>query len=206
MSDLSLRYPAAVTAGPGVVGGKGWNLARLHRYGCPVPAGGVLAAEAYRRFLARPELTAAIRRLPLESAERADSPELAAALANLRAAIQAYVITFDSGAPRPSAGQEAVVDAVANDLSELIRVARGLGFSVRVMIVGHADATGRETSNLALSAARAEVVRHMLRVRGIAPDLLAVRSAGTLEPLEGRVTTQDDPMNRRVIFSVSTAD
>jgi OOP family OmpA-OmpF porin len=124
----------------------------------------------------------------------------------LREAIQAHVISFDANAPRPASGQEGVLDGLAGDISELIRVAKGLGFSVRVMIVGHADSTGKETSNLALSAARAEVVRAMLRVRGIAPDLLSVRSAGTLEPLQDVSAGQPDGVNRRVTFSVSTSD
>ena len=102
----------------------------------------------------------------------------------LRDAIQAHVITFDSNAPRPAPGQDSELDALAGELRELIQVAGDLGFSVRVMIVGHTDSTGNETANLSLSAARAEVVRSMLRARGIAPDLLLVRSAGTLEPLE----------------------
>jgi OOP family OmpA-OmpF porin len=59
-------------------------------------------------------------------------------------------------------------------------VAGDLGFSVRVMIVGHTDSTGTEMANLSLSAARAEVIRSMLRARGIAPYLLLVRSAGML--------------------------
>jgi outer membrane protein OmpA-like peptidoglycan-associated protein len=124
----------------------------------------------------------------------------------LRDRIQAHVITFDSNAPRPASGQDNVLDTVARELGELIRVAKGLGFSVRVMIVGHADATGKETSNLSLSAARAEVVRSMLRARGIAPDLLSVRSAGTLEPEQGTAVDQADPTNRRVTFTVSTSD
>ena len=76
------------------------------------------------------------------------------------------------GLPGPAPGQEADLDVLAAEFAELSRVAKGLGFSVRVMIVGHTDDTGRETANLALSAARAEVVRSMLRARGIAPHLL----------------------------------
>jgi flagellar motor protein MotB len=124
----------------------------------------------------------------------------------LRDAIHAHVISFDLNAPRPAEGQDRVLDTVAGELSELIRVAKGLGFSVRVMIVGHADGTGRETSNLALSAARAEVVRSMLRARGIAPYMLWVRSAGTLEPHQTSALGQAEAMNRRVTFSVSTSD
>jgi OOP family OmpA-OmpF porin len=124
----------------------------------------------------------------------------------LRNAIQAHIISFDSGAPRPAQGQDTVLDTVAGELGELIRVARGLGFSVRVMITGHADSTGKETSNLSLSAARAEVVRSMLRGRGIAPDLLAVRSAGALEPLKPGASEQEQAINRSVTFTVGTSD
>lgn len=124
----------------------------------------------------------------------------------LRDAIQAHVITFGSNAPRPSPDFDSVLDTVARELSELISVARGLGFSVRVMIIGHADATGQETSNLTLSAARAEVVRSMLKERGIAPHLLLVRSAGTLEPEQQGTEGQALAINRRVTFTVDTAD
>jgi OOP family OmpA-OmpF porin len=124
----------------------------------------------------------------------------------LRDAIQARTISFDTNEPKPSAGQDAVMDEVAAQLSELIRVAKDLGFSARVMIVGHADATGRETVNLALSNARAEVVRSMLRARGIAPYFLLVRSAGALEPQQTTAAGQSEAINRRVTFSVITSD
>ena len=81
-------------------------------------------------------------------------------------------------------------------------MARGLGFSVKVTIVGHADATGKDTSNLALSLGRAEVVRSMLRARGIDPTLLAVRGAGPLEPLQPGASADELSMNRRVSFVV----
>lgn len=124
----------------------------------------------------------------------------------LRDAIQGHVIRFNSNAPRPAPGQDGELDALAQELSELVDVAGNLGFSVNVMIVGHADATGNETANLSLSAARAEVIRSMLRARGIAPDRLLVRSAGTLEPLQSPGGAQALAMNRRVTFTVSTTD
>jgi phosphohistidine swiveling domain-containing protein len=52
-----LGYPAALQAGPAVVGGKGWNLARLDHFGFPVPRGGVLVAEAHRHFLRHGEVS-----------------------------------------------------------------------------------------------------------------------------------------------------
>jgi flagellar motor protein MotB len=124
----------------------------------------------------------------------------------LRDSIQSRVITFDTNAPRPADGQDEALDAVAAELSDLIRVAKDLGFSVRVMIVGHTDSTGRETVNLALSNARAEVVRSMLRARGIAPHLITVRSAGTFEPHQTTASGQSEATNRRVTFTVNTSD
>jgi len=124
----------------------------------------------------------------------------------LRDTIQGHIIAFDSNADRPAQGQDATLDAVADEFHQLMHVTRRLGFSARMMISGHADALGNETANLSLSAARAEVVRSMLKARGIAPELLTVRSAGPLEPLlapNGKATAA---MNRRVTFTVIASE
>jgi OOP family OmpA-OmpF porin len=124
----------------------------------------------------------------------------------LRDAIQSQLIHFEFNVPRPAADQESKVDAVAAQIRELVQVSRGLGFLPKVTIVGHADATGKDTSNLALSLGRAEVVRSMLRARGVDPDLLAVRGAGPLEPLRPGSSEDELSMNRRVSFAVSSGD
>lgn len=49
-------WAEAFQAGVKTAGGKGWNLGRLQRYGFRVPTGGVLAAEAYRLFMAENNL------------------------------------------------------------------------------------------------------------------------------------------------------
>ncbi|MDM0079155.1 OmpA family protein [Variovorax sp. J31P179] len=124
----------------------------------------------------------------------------------LRDAIQAQLIHFDFSMPRPAADQETKLDTVAGYMRELVQVARDQGFPVKVTIVGHADATGKDTSNLALSVGRAEVVRSMLRARGVDPSVLAVRGAGPLEPLRPGASEDELSMNRRVSFGVSTGD
>src|SRR5262245_27301638 len=50
-AHVILDWEEAFRAGPATVGGKGFNLARLHRYGFPVPRGGVLPAEVYSDFI-----------------------------------------------------------------------------------------------------------------------------------------------------------
>lgn len=51
-----LDWAGAFQAGVEAAGGKGWNLGRLERYGFKVPAGGVLAAGAYRVFIEKNNL------------------------------------------------------------------------------------------------------------------------------------------------------
>lgn len=48
---MILTWEEAFRAGPARCGGKGYNLARLHRYGFPVPRGGVLPADVYAAFI-----------------------------------------------------------------------------------------------------------------------------------------------------------
>ncbi len=57
------NWPEAFTAGVEDVGGKGWNLGRLERYGFTIPVGGVLTADAYRAFISENKLSEAIVKL-----------------------------------------------------------------------------------------------------------------------------------------------
>jgi OOP family OmpA-OmpF porin len=111
------------------------------------------------------------------------------------------VFHFDHNVPKPAAGQEERMDAQAADLIALADVTGRMRVAGRVTVAGHADATGKDTPNLALSLGRAEVVRSMLRARGVDPDLLAVRGAGPLEPLGEAADA-----NRRVSFTVRIAE
>jgi len=82
-----LDWTAAFAAGPAAVGGKAWNLARLSRYGFPVPVGGVLPASAYAGFMAAPALAQLQRQLqPITPEEAATSYE--PLLAEMQAAIR----------------------------------------------------------------------------------------------------------------------
>lgn len=71
-----LDWIAAEAAGPAVVGGKGWNLARLFRYGFQVPDGGVITSDAYARFMSEPELRKLQEELRTITADDAATPIL----------------------------------------------------------------------------------------------------------------------------------
>jgi len=127
------------------------------------------------------------------------------ALGKLRDAIQARSISFDSGKSLPAAGQEQVLDEIASELNELAKLSSALHAVTRVTLTGHADSQGQGTSNLSLSMARAEAVRALLKKRGVDPDLLQVRGAGQLEPLQddtSAAAAAARSANRRVSFSI----
>jgi OOP family OmpA-OmpF porin len=173
-----------------------------------------LEADTVRAYGAAPHhwierARALVRTLPPGSPEldlaSLKDPEMAE-YERVRSAVQSHVIYFDHNVPKPAGGQDAEMDALAGDLLELERVAREMRVIARVTITGHADSTGKDTPNLALSTGRAEVVRSMLKARGVDPDLLAVRGAGPLEPLKAEATDEDRSINRRVSFTVGIGD
>jgi OOP family OmpA-OmpF porin len=123
-------------------------------------------------------------------------------LDKLTRAIQAHEIFFDNKGPVPPRSQDAILDEVAQELHDLAALSSTLGVTARVMVTGHADATGSEMFNLSLSQARAEAVRVLLKKRGIDPKLLAVRAAGPFEPAETANSNAARSHNRRVSFTV----
>ena len=51
MATLALNWSQAYEAGVLTCGGKGYNLAKLHRYGFPVADGGVVVASVDRQLI-----------------------------------------------------------------------------------------------------------------------------------------------------------
>jgi OOP family OmpA-OmpF porin len=123
-------------------------------------------------------------------------------LDKLREAIESKEIRFDYNSSVPAQGQEAVLDQLAVDLKELTALSSTMRVTTRVTLIGHTDVTGQGLYNLALSLARAESVRTLLKQRGVDPALLAVRSAGTLEPRELGHSEAANSANRWVSFTV----
>jgi pyruvate,water dikinase len=56
INEKFLSWGDSFQAGTQWVGGKGWNLGKLYRYGFKIPVGGVLTTEAYKEFIAENEL------------------------------------------------------------------------------------------------------------------------------------------------------
>ncbi|MER9950753.1 OmpA family protein [Mesorhizobium sp. M0047] len=126
-----------------------------------------------------------------------------AELNHLREAIQTTDIFFSSGKVVPGPEQIPVLDRLAGQIKEFAQDARKSGVTARFMLTGHSDATGRETANASISAARAETVRALLNKRGVAPELLLVRGAGTFEPAVPENSQTGSSTNRRVSVTVN---
>jgi len=79
-----LFWPEALKAGAETVGGKGWNLGRLARYGFDIPLGGVLSATAYRYFIEYNHLEEAIQIEKEATPDNIGSVEMEEKLARIR--------------------------------------------------------------------------------------------------------------------------
>lgn len=79
-----LMWEDAAAAGTQVVGGKGWNLGRLHRYGFRVPRGGVVATAVYENFMAQPHIASLCRELESVPPDRLSEEDVTFQLAHLR--------------------------------------------------------------------------------------------------------------------------
>lgn len=101
---------------------------------------------------------------------------------------QSVFFDFDTATLSPAAKQR--IETLA---------ARALRLGVpRITIVGHADSTGKEDHNLALSLRRADVVEQALVGAGVSRDRVGISAAGERSP---RIVTEDgvaEPQNRRV--------
>ena len=82
-----LDYASACSAGPGLVGGKAYNLARASRWGFPAPEGWVVPAGNYKALLNRPSISDLMAEAAAIDAANAGSPESADLLRRLQAAL-----------------------------------------------------------------------------------------------------------------------
>jgi OOP family OmpA-OmpF porin len=76
--------------------------------------------------------------------------------------------------------------------------------SIKVEVAGHADATGTDEYNLALSKRRAEKVSQYLIDKGVSKDRITTAFYGESRPKETNATKEGRQKNRRVEFTILT--
>jgi rifampicin phosphotransferase len=129
--DPVLDWAGAYAAGRAIVGGKGWNLARLDRYGFPVPRGVVVRTVAYEAVMAHARRTSgdACERLARVGEDEVNDDTVVADLDSVRRAILM--------SPLPASVVAAVDDALGQTLRD------GLAVAVRSSV---ADEDGHDAS------------------------------------------------------------
>jgi outer membrane protein OmpA-like peptidoglycan-associated protein len=120
--------------------------------------------------------------------------EFAGALAATPRAPLVYILYFQSGLteldPR-SRGDLAAATAAAKGTSNL-----------DISVVGHADATGSDAYNSALSLKRAQTIRDALVAAGIPNDVIEIDYHGANNPLIPTPRGVAEPRNRRVEVTI----
>jgi outer membrane protein OmpA-like peptidoglycan-associated protein len=87
------------------------------------------------------------------------------------------------------------------DLAAAIAAARDTPHA-DISVVGHADATGADAYNLALSLRRAETVRDALVAAGVSSDVIEITYHGANNPLVPAPRGVPEPRNRRVEVTI----
>lgn len=121
------------------------------------------------------------------------APRLAAGLAQLledagRAVLED--LSFETGSSRLAEGDFASLDSLADYLATHPRR--------RITLVGHTDAAGSLTANIALSRARARSVMQRLIEAGVPAAQVEADGVGYLMPLASNLTDEGRSSNRRV--------
>jgi len=119
------------------------------------------------------------------------------------ASLESIILTFPRGQSQPDSGQQNVVTRAARDLGAIRRYADLTNQQATILIVGHTDSSGIESTNQVLSNQRAAVVAAMLMRDGIPKAELLPRGVGTEQPLRTDQSDDAQHLNRSVTFHVN---
>jgi OOP family OmpA-OmpF porin len=121
--------------------------------------------------------------------------EFEAAMAQLQPPVQqvapgTYIVLFDFDRSNINTAGQAVIDQVLADAARM--------GTVNISATGHADRSGSEDYNMALSLRRADSVREALIAGGVSPDAITVAGRGESEPAVPTPDGVKEQANRRV--------
>ena len=148
--------------------------------------------------LAASERKAALRTEQLAAAEKkaADAQAALAKLAAVKEEARGLVITL-SGSVLFASGKSALLPAAQDRLNQVADAL--LATKERKLVVeGHTDAQGSNSSNQVLSQKRADAVRSYLISRGYPGDLIQAQGIGEDRPIADNANAEGRANNRRV--------
>ena len=120
----------------------------------------------------------------------------------LKAAVESEIILFELGQAEINPRQQPNLAAVAQTIQKLLQIAPSAVGNAIVELVGHADSSGPEATNVLLSQERANnAVRELVRL-GIPEASLRATGIGLSSPLRPETDEQNRQYNRSVTFRV----
>ena len=104
------------------------------------------------------------------------------------------IVEFDTGKSTLTQTGKIILDELAVPLLKLK--------DKKLEVIGNTDNQGLRASNIALSYARAEVVRSYLASKGIVAESISINGQGPDRPIASNETTEGRARNRRIEFRV----
>lgn len=104
-------------------------------------------------------------------------------------------VTFDTNSSAVRPGLYSEIDRIANVLQNYPDTV--------IMIEGHTDSRGSDSSNMELSHRRAEAVKSLFVQRGVTPSRIEVQAFGESQPIATNDTETGRQMNRRVEIKIA---
>lgn len=155
------------------------------------------------------QLDAARGELQTEKQKRAEAEKRAAAalaslqeVAKVKEESRGTVITLPGGVLFPSGGSTLSASAKVA-LGQVADALVAQPTETKILIEGHTDDRGSDTSNQQLSQARADSVRAFLIERGLPSDRVEAVGKGESSPIAGNDSSEGRATNRRVEVVVS---
>jgi outer membrane protein OmpA-like peptidoglycan-associated protein len=124
--------------------------------------------------------------------------------ANVERVGEGIAVTFESGILFPF-DSETLLPAGRSNLQDLARSLQNYP-GTEVLIVGHTDATGSDSYNMALSQRRAESAASYLAAQGISRSRIRTQGRGEMEPVASNDSESGRQQNRRVEVAIFASE
>jgi OOP family OmpA-OmpF porin len=118
--------------------------------------------------------------------------------------VEDTVFYFESGRNTLVSGQKRKLQEFVKAVKQLSVLSDRLHHPTRIDIIGHADQTGEEAYNLAISRLRAQILVRHLADADIDTSFYASYAQGSRNPVQPEADDAQRAFNRRVVFKVRT--
>ncbi len=127
-----------------------------------------------------------------------------AAIAAVKEEARGVVITL-SGSVLFASGKYALLNTAMTKLDQVAEALKAQEGNKKMVVEGHTDSMGSDSTNQPLSLNRATAVRNYLVSKGVASEKISAVGMGSSKPLTDNKTAENRANNRRVEIIISDA-